>query len=224
MESYIMFDDLCNLHEEAVLCYSKGLYENASAIFARNFEQIHGYLQQPCCEEGGDNAALESSSTSPFYLPIHQQQQEEQQQKQLVFHLPLHHGHRHGTNDYDRYSIERLAFTSVYNLALSTHMAALTTNKTIQCTVRAVKLWELVYNLSDRDGLDLQPVHTLAILTNLGHSYLLSGMEERSYHCYHTILGVLQIIRENKEEVTFESFFMSTAQTVLTPDPAAAAA
>ena len=211
MNSSSSLDDVWYTHEEAITFYSKGMYEKAAEIFAKNFELIHTSIQNDTSSFGQEmnSNRPSTSSTSPFYIQI------ERQDEHLVFHLPLH--------VCDICAAEQFAFTSMYNLALSQHMAALTTTKSPHLINKAVMTWELVHSLQWREELNLQPVHTLAILSNLGHAYLLAGMDEKGNHCYETILGVLHIIRENKEKVDFSSFFIKTAQTALTPEAAAAA-
>lgn len=89
---------------------------------------------------------------------------------------------------------------------------------------KGLELWELVYGLQWREELNLQSVHTLAILHNLGHAHKLLGNEANSMKCYQNIVTALTVMRERKVEVNYATFFMSAAQRMLSPPRAAPAA
>lgn len=115
-------------------------------------------------------------------------------------------------------TIQQFVFISLYNLALSTHLSALshtTTEKQEVLMKRAVKQWGLVYALQWRQGLNLRAPHGLAILLNLGHANGVTGNVAGSNACYQNILSAIHILDSRKQVIPNKAFFLYNAFRML---------
>jgi hypothetical protein len=111
-------------------------------------------------------------------------------------------------------------FTSLYNLAISTHLAALHSmvvrgDTDTQFMEDAAKLWELVYAFQWRKSLNLRPIHALSILVNLGHIHSLIGNEVGSKKCFEMVLSACQILEGRNQEIPSKEFFLYQALRML---------
>jgi hypothetical protein len=144
-----------------------------------------------------------------------------------------------------RCNIHQLAFVSLYNLALTTHLSVLQDDddvvdeasssnaspSTIKQRTRtqkqkrirtALRLWRLVYSSHWRLqlNLNLKPVHMLSIWTNLGHAqFLVDGDTTEgssARHCYETVLSAIQIVQVGrKQPIPGRAFFQYRAVRML---------
>lgn len=115
-------------------------------------------------------------------------------------------------------TIQQFVFISLYNLALSTHLSALShpaPEKQEVLMKRAVKQWGLVYALQWRQGLNLRAPHGLAILLNLGHANCLTGNIPGSNACYQNILSAIHILDSRKQGIPNKAFFLYNAFRML---------
>ena len=115
-------------------------------------------------------------------------------------------------------TVNQFVFVTLYNLAISTHIAALsqaTSSKQETLMKRAAQQWGLVYALQWRPGLNLKPAHGLAILLNLGHAKSLTGNESGSNTCYQNILSAIHILESRRQNVPNRGFFLYNAFRML---------
>lgn len=116
-------------------------------------------------------------------------------------------------------TINQFVFVTLYNLALSTHLAALsqaaTSSKRDTLMKRAVEQWGLVYGLQWRQGLNLKACHGLAILLNLGHAKALTGNESGSKTCYQNILSAIHMLESRQHDIPNKAFFLYNAFRML---------
>lgn len=205
-------------YSTAMYRYKKGMYEQAVLDFTQTFALVSRISQQkknrPCDESPEDfnlDPFVQVSTSSPTFLLCCGSLDT---QETLIFPHPL--------SLPELPTIDQFAFITLYNLALSTQISALTNNRSQQLK-KATELWELVYSLQWRDELSLQPVHTLAILTNLGYSRRALGNDASARVCYQNILTTLEFMRGRNEDVYCKNFFMYAAHRMLNKEAAAAA-
>ena len=167
-------------------------------------------------------AVSDSQSNSLYQYPplkysrsCHDKLPPVQEQGNLMFSSPLQ---IHPSNEF---SLDQLAFTTIYNLALATHVRSIRDHS---LRFKSVQMWEMVYALHRRDGLRLQTHHVLAILMNLGHANLLMGNKRSSRTCYENIEMALAVHKERNQNVEHCGLFMSAAQFMLNPPMSAPAA
>jgi len=129
-------------------------------------------------------------------------------------------------------TIQELSLVSLYNLAMTTHLAALTptdqeeeednsnnnNNNNMMLMVQAAKLWRIVYGFQERAQVAhlLQPVHALAVLVNLGHAHGVLGNVAHTHQCAQYILSVLQVLEGRQQDIPQRSYFLSCAMYMLT--------
>jgi hypothetical protein len=111
-------------------------------------------------------------------------------------------------------------FTSLYNLAISTHLAALHSmmmqgDADAKLIQDAAKLWDFAYAFQWRESLNLRPIHALSILVNLGHIQSLIGNEIGSKRCFEKVLSACQILEGRNQEVPSKQFFLYQALRML---------
>lgn len=116
-------------------------------------------------------------------------------------------------------TVKQFVFCTLYNLALSTQVSALSlvgeeqqqeeerASRIRQC----VQQWDLLYPLQWKQGLNLRPLHGLAILHNLGHAKRLAGDSRASKICFRNVISALSILETRRQEVPERSFFMYQA-------------
>jgi hypothetical protein len=211
---------LLYLHEHALACYEKGMYEEARTIFAENSSLIHQNLQLDRQEKIPSRQEPDSCCilSSPIYCRDYKCAQSSLLRDSLIFPYPLTPPTR------SDFSIDQFVFITQYNLALSTHIAAITEQRLEEQLPKALQLWELVCSLQRRRVFHLQSVHTLAILNNVGRLHSMLGNEISSRKCYQNIVTTLSVLRDRKEKVNCGHFFMWAAQQMLSPPRAAPAA
>jgi hypothetical protein len=181
---------------------STGMLKVQSSILCRKIDTTFGEM---------------NLSSSPFFS-CHNWRQESPQNP--LFHLPL-------SLPKNEMSLDMFAFVTLYNLALFTHLSSIECGMSRHELKKALKLWELVYSVQWKEELsELSYVHTLAILTNLGHVNKLLGNEASSNHCYQRVLTTLELLRDQggDSKVEFHTFFLHTALRMLCYQHAAAAA
>jgi hypothetical protein len=205
---------LTRLHDEAMSYFVKEMYGEALTIFAEAFSLIHRYLQQ---DNQYPQTELEQNQTSIPVYSRRARRYESLREKFLILPNPLE------PPDNSRFSLDQFSFITLYNVTLCTHLTAMT-SRSRQQLQKSLQLWEMIYSLQWRDGLNLESVHTLAILNNMGQAHRLLGNEASSTKCYQNIERALTVLRERKEEVVFGGFFMYTAQLMLNPSQVASAA
>jgi tetratricopeptide (TPR) repeat protein len=211
---------LLYLHEHALACYEKGMYEEARTIFEENFSLIHQNLQLDDRQEkisARQEPDAYCISSSPAYCRSCRCENSLLRDT-LIFPYPLTPPTR------SDFSIDQFAFITLYNLALSTHIAAITEQRQQEELPKALQLWELVYSLQQKEVFHLQSVHTLAILTNLGHVHSMLGNEIDSRKCYQNVVTTLKVLINRKDKVNYGHFFMWAAHQMLSPPRAAPAA
>jgi hypothetical protein len=106
-------------------------------------------------------------------------------------------------------------FVTLYNLALSTHLVALTLNDQAASMKQAARLWELVYSFQWRPSLNLRPLHALAILVNLGHAQGVVGNDAASKKCFENILSAIQILEGRNQAVPSKAVTLSVQHQLL---------
>lgn len=117
----------------------------------------------------------------------------------------------------------QFVFLSLYNLAISTHLAALhsmmvrrSDDHETQLLIReASEYWELAYAFQWRDSLALKPIHALSILVNLGHIQSLMGNGDASKKCFENVLSACQILQGRNQEIPKKEFFLYQAFRML---------
>jgi hypothetical protein len=216
---------LLYLYHTAMRSFEKGMYEQAGMEFTETFslvsrilrEKKNAALHRPdemCFDDFDLYPFVQVTLSSPPYSSCYFGSLESQETL-MIFPHPL--------NLPELFTIEQFAFITLYNLALSTYVSALVNNRSTRQLQKATELWELIYSLQWREELNLQPVHTLAILTNLGHARRVLGNEASSKVCYQNILTTLEFMRGRNEDVHYKSFFMYAAHRMLSTEAAAAA-
>lgn len=132
----------------------------------------------------------------------------------------------------ERATVNQVAFVALYNLALSTHVAAIELSSSQSPTAAggwgqqqmpkkqpsirtAAKLWELVYSFQWREALKLKPIHALSILVNLGQAQYLVGNDTESKKCFENIISAIQLMEARNREVPNKSFFLYSAFRML---------
>lgn len=116
-------------------------------------------------------------------------------------------------------TVNQFIFCSIYNFAVSTHLSAMMCGDDTADNVamrsmllgKSVHLWDLVYPLQWKQGLNLKPCHGLAILLNMGHCKRLVGSTREAEHCFRNIISAVSILESRQQEVPDKSFFMFQA-------------
>jgi hypothetical protein len=204
---------LLSLRDEAMSRYEGGMYEEARLVYEETFSLIHRHLQDG--RKHPVELVEQDKRSSPLYSRGHRSNN--LVRESFMFSHPLK------CPENASLSFDQFAFVTLYNLALSTHVAAIM-SKNRQMLQKSLELWDLVYCLQWREELNLQSVHSVAILHNIGHAHKLLGNEAHSKKCYQNIVTALTLMREREEELNYSTFFMSAAQRVLSPPRAAPAA
>jgi len=117
-------------------------------------------------------------------------------------------------------SPNQFLFIALYNLAISTHLAALHSlvvrgENDTKLIGEAAQLWELTYGFQWRESLNLRPIHALSILINLGHIQSILGNEDSSKKCFEKVLSACQILEGRNQEVPSREFFLYQALRML---------
>jgi hypothetical protein len=124
-------------------------------------------------------------------------------------------------------SNEQYQFIILYNLALSYHLFSVEHQNGVMLEA-ALRLWTLVYKFHWNDDLGLLPIHTCAILNNLGHVYLLVGDAKASRECHENLLCALLVLQRSEDSsfpgCNTDCFFRSVTPLVLKDSKAACAA
>jgi hypothetical protein len=124
-------------------------------------------------------------------------------------------------------SDDQLAFVILYNLALSYHICAIHEGGVDQKLYKALRLWEQVYKQHFKTDLGLSPLHTCAILNNLGNVYKALGQAECCQRCFKGLLTAMVFMKETGAADCLnedETFFHSVSQLILTDRGVAPAA
>lgn len=122
---------------------------------------------------------------------------------------------------------EQYQFVILYNLALAYHLSSVERQSEVILEA-ALRLWTLVYRFHWNDDLGLLPLHTCAILNNLGHVYHLVGDAKASRECHENLLCALLVLRRSEDssfsECNTDCFFRSITPLVLADSKVACAA
>jgi tetratricopeptide (TPR) repeat protein len=122
---------------------------------------------------------------------------------------------------------EQYQFVILYNLALAYHLCSVERQNGAILDA-ALRLWTLVYRFHWNDDLGLLPLHTCAILNNLGHVYHLLGDAKASRECHESLLCALLVLQRSEDssfpECNADCFFRSITSLVLKDSKAACAA
>jgi hypothetical protein len=217
------YEDAISLSFESLSLVSKLLKDKIFGImpdpgYAASMETLQTLIQQYCSK--GIKLHPHHKDSFSQSVPSFSRCTKRQSAQDLLFERPLFISLQ--------FSLDMFAFVTLYNLALATHLNAVTPQDT--CFAReklekTLELWEIVYSLQWREDCQLSSVHTLAILANLGHVNLLLGNAMSSKECYRRLLTTLEFTRHNDDKkVDYQSFFIHAAYSMLSPGQAAAAA
>ena len=129
---------------------------------------------------------------------------------------------------------EKLSYVIVYNLALSHHLKAMTSQLSKRMTFitfeRALRLYENAHCvLMGSPEIDVSILHTLSIVCNLGHLHGVLGNKERSDLCYQNLLSTMIYLVDCGEVDTIEGTlpldgFFSNVMPLICNMPSAPAA
>jgi hypothetical protein len=127
----------------------------------------------------------------------------------------------------------RLTAAVIFNLGLAQHFRALAQDNRrakVDCLKQVIDLYELSYRIQAEEKVELSSLYTMALLNNLGQSYITMGEEQRSRDCFATLLNHLVVYRErlnargaNGQGNPWGLFFENTASLIL-KDPVLAPA
>jgi hypothetical protein len=215
------YEDAISLSFESLSLVSKLLEDKIFGLLPdpgneASMETLQALIQK-YCSKGIKHQHMDSFSQS---VPSFSRCTKSHSAQDLLFERPLFISLE--------FSLDMFAFVTLYNLALATHLSAVTSQDT--CFAReklekTLELWKIVYSLQWREDCQLSYVHTLAILANLGHVNLLLGNGISSKECYRRLLTTLEFMRHNDDKkVEYQSFFIDAAYSMLSPGQAAAAA
>lgn len=212
------------------LCIAAGRHEEAIDVFnealvvVREMTSVFGDFH---CH-GQSTCMMTDCIRNPPYLEC----------STLEDQSPYHHLHEHsrskqifkkplGIPNTEFCSYEQYQFIILYNLALSYHMCSVKHQNEEMLKV-SLNLWTLVHEFHWNDDLGLLPIHTCAILNNLGHIYHLLGNQKASRECHENLLRALLVLQRNEDSslpgYNADCFFRSIAPLILEDSIAARAA
>ena len=147
-------DHILSIHEQALYHFEKGAFENSRNLFELCFSTLKNALETQVLND--DSQASRSSTYFPQYSPRSSLVLPLVKDQGLMFSSPLK------LDLSNEFSVDQLAFTTFYNLALSTHICSIR-DHTLRS--KSVHMWEMVHSLHSRNGLRLQTHHTFLFRT-----------------------------------------------------------
>lgn len=248
---------LLAVHQAALGFYENRQYDKATNYFTaafcrvsnilRNGEDISGSgLDKACAGVDMDTSATLSEPTfvtigrsSPIFSPSPHAQHQPHQQAGIGSGTKRRSPESDGTIaalfphalqlPQPELSLDQYAFCSMYNLALSTHMATLHFTRSRRQLEKTARLWEMLYNMLDRgrhdldyrhrrDCLNLRSEHIMGVLSNLGHAQKLLGRKASSLNCYRNMLATLEFMKGRNQPIPFVQLFSYLAYWALIQD------
>jgi hypothetical protein len=228
----------CKINNNAIVDIERGEYRKAILQLEKGLRIVLTALSKdegPSSQDPGDKDDAEypfcrfiSCDPSSFRKPSSKNSGDQH----CVFQAPLSIYRPLPISD--RCNCGKLAYVTIYNLALAHHLAAMNHHVVrppieVQTLLsKALRLYEQAhFLLINEPDLDVPILNVMAIMSNLGHAHSAIGGIEKARLCYDNLLStVLYLIDSGRYETTFPLFdgFFLEVLPLITKISAAAAA
>jgi len=120
----------------------------------------------------------------------------------------------------------RMSIISLYNLALTYHMAAAQAQQPAKMLRKALSFYELAHKLQTPDDDELGVLLTMAIVNNTGHVHGVVGNDTKAKQCFQYLLSTIMYLTEGGEadDIPQLEGFVRNVQNSVLKQPSAPAA